>query len=135
MKRKITVLISVFVVSFLTVQAQINNPWLVPEEYQEMVNPVDPDKKSKDAGKKLYNEYCISCHGEFAHGDGIAATKLNVDPSDLTFDDIDTQKDGELFYKIKTGHDEMQTFSNILSEEQTWNLVNYIRTFYSENEE
>lgn len=134
MKRKVTVLISVFILACLTIQAQINNPWIVPDEYKEMVNPVESSKKSKDAGKKLYKKYCISCHGDYGHGDGIAAIELNVDPSDLTFDDIDAQKDGELFYKIKTGHDEMRTYSNILSEEQIWDLVNYIRTFYSKKE-
>lgn len=130
MKRLTTIIISVFLLSAFAIQAQVNNPWIVPEEYQEMVNPVEPNKKSNDAGKKLYKNYCMSCHGEYGHGDGIAANGLNVDPSDLTFDDIDTQKDGELFYKIKTGHDEMRTFSNTLSDEQIWYLVNYIRTFY-----
>jgi mono/diheme cytochrome c family protein len=134
MKRIATLISSVFLLSAFTIQAQVNNPWIVPEEYQEMVNPVEPNKKSMDAGKKLYKNYCMSCHGEYGHGDGVAAVELNVDPSDLTFDDIDTQKDGELFFKIKSGHDEMKTFSNILTDEQIWDLVNYIRTFYSKKE-
>jgi len=134
MKKLSLLLVSFFLLAAFSVQAQINNPWVVPEEYQEMINPVKPDKESVKAGKKLYKKYCVSCHGENGHGDGNTAVELKVDPSDLTFDDIDSQKDGALFYKIKTGKDEMHTFSNALSEEEIWNLVNYIRTFYPKEE-
>ena len=53
-----------------------------------------------------------------------------MNPSDLTLDDLDVQKDGELFYKIKTGQGEMHNYSVVLEEKDIWNLVNYIRTLY-----
>ena len=130
MKIKFTFLISIFLVSFFAVQAQINNPWVVPDDYKEMVNPVDADKNSISDGKTLYKQHCKLCHGKEGHGDGYQVKNLQVSPSDLTFDDLDTQKDGELFYKIKTGQGEMHSYKVVLSEKDTWNLVNYIRTLY-----
>ena len=37
--------------------------------------------------------------------------------------------DGELFWKISEGHRPMPAFKNKLSEEERWQLVDYIRTF------
>ena len=35
-------------------------------------------------GQALYSQYCRSCHGDAAAGDGPAATALKVRPADLT---------------------------------------------------
>lgn len=131
MERKIIFLIPVFLISFLSFQAQeLNNPWVVPEKYVEMANPIDADKASISEGKTLYKQHCKLCHGKNGQGDGYQAVNLDVNPSDLTLDDLDVQLDGELFYKIKTGRGEMHSFKVVLEEEDTWNIVNYIRTFY-----
>jgi len=39
---------------------------------------------ASDTGKILYGEYCASCHGKLAKGDGPAATEFKVPPADLT---------------------------------------------------
>ena len=132
MKIKITFLIPVFLISFYMLQSQVNNPWVVPDEFLEMENPVEADKSSISEGKTLYKQHCKLCHGKNGQGDGYQAKNLQVDPSDLTLEDLDVQKDGELYYKIKTGRDEMHSFKVVLQKEDIWNLVNYIRTFYSE---
>jgi mono/diheme cytochrome c family protein len=35
-------------------------------------------------GRKIFGEFCVSCHGISAKGDGPAATALKTKPSDLT---------------------------------------------------
>ncbi len=35
-------------------------------------------------GRALYSQYCRSCHGEAATGDGPAASALKIRPADLT---------------------------------------------------
>jgi mono/diheme cytochrome c family protein len=132
MKRNITFLILFFLISGFAIHAQVNNPWVVPEMYKEMVNPVDDEKTSIERGKNLYAKHCLSCHGLTGQGDGAAATELKVDPSDLSLDDLDVQKDGEIYFKIERGRDEMHKFKNIITEDDIWDLVNYIRTFYQE---
>jgi mono/diheme cytochrome c family protein len=39
---------------------------------------------SSYTGAELYQEYCASCHGEQAHGDGPVASSLKVQVPDLT---------------------------------------------------
>ncbi len=130
--RNLTLFTIVFLFSIFALQSQVNNPWVVPEMYKELVNPVDDEKTSIKHGKKLYTKHCLSCHGLTGQGDGQAAAELNVNPSDLTLDDLDVQKDGEIYFKIEKGRDEMHTYKNVLDEEDTWHVVNYIRTFYKE---
>ena len=132
MRKIFTLMIAVLLFSFFGAQAQVNNPWVVPEEYVDMVNPVDADKASISEGKTLYKQHCKLCHGKDGLGDGYQAKNLQVDPSDLTLDDLDVQKDGELYYKIKTGQGEMHSYKVVLEEKDIWNLVNYTRTFYKE---
>lgn len=132
MKAQNIFLIVVLCISFFSVKAQVNNPWPVPKDYVDMENPVEADKKSISKGKTLYKQHCKLCHGKTGGGDGYHAKNLQVNPSNLTFDDIDVQQDGELFYKIKTGREEMHTFKVVLEEKDIWNLVNYIRTFYED---
>lgn len=44
--------------------------------------PISPT--SPVSGKQMFNEYCTSCHGKSAKGDGPAATALKKTPADLT---------------------------------------------------
>jgi len=37
-----------------------------------------------DEGCQLYGRWCVACHGEQGHGDGINAATLSVAPADLT---------------------------------------------------
>lgn len=40
--------------------------------------------QNADVGKRLYDQYCSSCHGMAGKGDGAMAEFLNIKPSDLT---------------------------------------------------
>lgn len=51
------------------------------------------DKGYIENGRKLFNQYCISCHGVDGKGDGPVASSLKVAPADLTA----IQKKGEKF--------------------------------------
>ena len=49
-------------------------------------NPPPKDSKAAQIqrGKILFDKHCLSCHGEFGKGNGIAATDLKETPADLT---------------------------------------------------
>lgn len=133
MKRITIFLVSIFLISFLSMQSQVNNPWEVPDEYQKMENPTEADQSSLSIGQSFYEKFCTTCHGKTGMGDGLTAKTLDENPSDLTLDDLDTQTDGEVYYKILVGRDEMHGYGKQIDEEDIWHVVNYIRTFYQKD--
>jgi mono/diheme cytochrome c family protein len=105
-------------------------PWVVPDKYLKMKNPVSADAASVKAGKVLYEKHCQSCHGKTGLGDGSKAAQLETEPGDFSSKAFKSQPDGSLFYKTQTGRDDMPSFKNkIPDEEDIWHVVNYMRTF------
>lgn len=96
-----------------------------------LVNPVPANEDSLAAGKEVYFKkgQCISCHGTTGRGDGPAGVAFNPGPRDFT--DIRWQEvrtDGEIFWAITEGTDYgMMEFEDILTTEERWQAVNYIR--------
>ena len=43
--------------------------------------------------------------------------------------EFQNQTDGEHFYKTKTGRGDMPKYEGKLSDDDIWNIVNYMRTF------
>jgi len=104
-------------------------PWVVPEKYIKMKNPVNADAGSLKAGKALYERHCQSCHGKTGRGDGTKAASLETEPGDFSSKEFKAQTDGALFYKIESGRDEMPTFKSKIPEaEEIWQVVNYIKS-------
>jgi len=110
------------------VLAQHNAPWLVPESAKQKKNPYPPDEFSIARGKKSYKLECARCHGKEGRGDGSSADKIKITVSDLTSDFVQHQTDGELFWKISEGRKPMPLAKRTLTDDQRWDIINYIRT-------
>ena len=88
------------------------------------------------AGKALYEGKggCHLCHGISGKGDGPAANIIPAHPA-RDFTNCAFQKeraDGELFWIIKYGSPGtgmQQLIPGVLSEEEGWKVVAYVRTF------
>ncbi len=103
--------------------------WSAPEEAKKLKNPLPATEASLAAGKALYVEHCAQCHGEQGKGDGPEAEMYDVKPVDFTDANMMSEMtDGEIFWKISEGRKPMPTFKKQLTEEQRWQLVNYMRT-------
>jgi mono/diheme cytochrome c family protein len=89
-----------------------------------------------DAGKALYEGKgtCYLCHGVSGKGDG-PTNHMHVKNHPRDFTDCAFQMDrddGELFWIIKygsAGTSMPATIPNLLSEEEGWKVVAYVRTF------
>lgn len=93
-------------------------------------NPIFPDQNSIATGRALYQQNCVTCHGQT--GVPPKGLDLNPYPLDLTVH-VPQHPDGVLFNFIKDGiaGTAMQawgTGKGKLSEDQIWHLVNYLRT-------
>lgn len=110
-----------------TVSAQ-PKPWNAPANYKSMKNPVAKGDASTKAGMALFTKNCASCHGKTGLGDGVKSRMLTTSPGDISGAVYQNQTDGELFYKTKSGRDEMPKYEGKLTDDDIWNLVNYMRT-------
>jgi mono/diheme cytochrome c family protein len=104
-------------------------PWIVPDEYKNMQNPVEANDSSLKAGKLLYDKHCASCHGKTGLGDGILAGNLETFAGNFSGDLYQLQTDSEHFYKTKYGRGDMPKYENKISDVDIWHMVNYMRTF------
>lgn len=105
--------------------------WKAPARAARKKNPIPADDKSLAAGKAVYLKECLSCHGEQGRGDGSAAKDLNPKPRDLRTAELWEQTDGSLFWKLTEGKKPMPSYEKLLSEEDRWNVINYIRNAYA----
>ena len=107
--------------------------WVIPAEYKAMKNPL---KKTNDAityGKEQYIKYCAACHGNQGKGDGEKAKNFaNIKVANLALDKSMNDVDGEHFYKIKIGRDNLHSFKGKIDDETIWSIIHYMKTFKKE---
>jgi len=104
-------------------------PWVVPDNYKTMKNPVASNAESIAEGKSLYATHCKSCHGTKGLGDGTKAATLKTEPGDFSKAEFHSQSDGALFYKTSEGRDDMPNFKKKIPDaDERWSIVNYMRT-------
>ena len=127
--RSLGVLAMLFVIAIIASSSTPigDNPWMAPKSADQLKNPFKGNIEATKEGKKLYLRYCKVCHGSTGKGDGPAGLALKPRPSDHTSDRIQNQSDGAIFWKITQGRTPMASYRKVLTEEQRWKMVNYIR--------
>src|ERR1044071_5954779 len=114
------------------------NTWELPEDADKTKNPTTATPESIAKGKELYLERtkgnCVFCHGETGAGNEANFPRLRRKPADLTNKErMSAMTDGEVFWKITKGiNGIMPSMEKRLTEEERWNVVNYIRTLAKE---
>jgi putative copper export protein/mono/diheme cytochrome c family protein/peroxiredoxin len=88
------------------------------------------------SGARLYDLHCALCHGAAGYGDGPAAASLPRRPADLTARHTADHTAGDLFWWLTHGikGSPMPGFGDRLSEEERWDLVNYLRALAAAEE-
>lgn len=125
------ILLILTLILLITIQATGQNQWEAPPEADQIKNIYGSNDPEVIAmGRELYIMLCELCHGERGNGAGSAGQAWNPPPSDFTGADVQAQSDGVLFWKIREGNPpNMLSYKNMLSEEEVWQLVTYIRQF------
>jgi mono/diheme cytochrome c family protein len=103
--------------------------WVAPPREARKANPLPDDAATVAKGKAVFMAQCVSCHGETGVGNGPAAKDLAKHPGDLTSQGVQDQPDGALFWKISTGRAPMTSFQGVLSAEERWQVIRFVRTF------
>ncbi len=107
------------------------------EEIPKVVNPVEPSKESISRGKARYEKSCATCHGLRGNGFGPAAQSVTTPPRPLTVAHEEKGEDrvSHLFWRITNGRTDMPPYSLLLSEEERWDVINYIMTLKAPEKE
>jgi mono/diheme cytochrome c family protein len=92
----------------------------------------DPKK-----GKRIYEQYCVPCHGETGAGDGTRGMIEQFDPMPRNHTEgkyMNKRPDDELFDVIKEGGKSrnfshiMPPWKTILSDEEVYDALSYVRS-------
>ena len=107
-----------------------NKDWVVPPEAMKLKNPVHANADNLATARGIFMDKCANCHGE--KGDGTGPEAEMYTPAPAAFTDAHMMRemtDGEIFWKMTEGRKPMPSFKKDLTDEQRWELVNFLRTF------
>ena len=126
-----TPIVSISLVAALTIATGVSSQgrtsispdptWTAPPAAQAVANPLAARPETAAGGRKIFHQRCAPCHLDAGSGSSKGP--------DLRTDDVQSQSDGALFWKIASGNARsgMPSFS-FLPEPQRWQLVLHIRT-------
>jgi len=112
----------------------------VPDDYLKATNTVGYTTKAIAAGGPLYAAHCMVCHGETGLGNGALAQDLTPSPALLAY--LIQQPiavDQYLLWSISEGGKQFDTampvFKTVLTQEQIWQIIAYLRAGFPAIEE
>ena len=112
-----------------------NLRWLhdhVPQSWRYMPNPYPPTPAALDRGRRIYQVFCLGCHGPVGDGQGPAAQYLLPPP--LNFTTLRRNLAGGkylggiLYYQIMNGitGTDMPYFKKELESAKIWDVSNFV---------
>src|SRR4029077_20183615 len=102
----------------------------IPVDAAKRENPVKSTEESLARGKKQYGYDCAMCHGKTGNGKGDVAADMKLAMNDETNSSVlKDRTDGELFYIIQKGKDQMPPEGARVKDETIWDRVIYVRSW------
>jgi len=97
--------------------------------FREVKNPTTDFDSSIKRGEGMFIKNCSKCHGLNGNGYGVVAHGFTTFPRQLwIWNNTGPETDGYLFWFITNGRSDMPPWGLILSENERWDLINYIKT-------
>jgi mono/diheme cytochrome c family protein len=93
---------------------------------RELKNPIPRTHEALARGQKLFNVYCIVCHGSAGTGNGNVVPPYPRPPS-LLSDKVVKWPDGSIFNVITRGQNLMPSYASQMAAEDRWMVIHYIR--------
>ncbi len=106
----------------------------IPVQATQQANPVKSTPESIARAKKWWTLDCAMCHNNNGNGKGETAKDMKLNVADFTDPaTLKNRTDGEIFYIIKNGHEDMPPEGQRVKVEENWDLVNYVRSLAKKN--
>jgi len=114
---------------------EANVEWLhshVPEPWRRLPNPYPTSEAGLARGHRVYQGFCIGCHGPIGDGMGPAQPYLYPPPLNFTILRGRGVSGGILYYQIMNGitGTAMPYFKRELESEKIWDVGNYVAVFF-----
>ena len=114
---------------------QVHVNWLhshVPKGWRIIPNPYPTTDVGLARGHKIYQDFCIGCHGPV--GDGMGPAQPHIYPPPLNFTILKGRgvSGGILYYQIMNGitGSAMPYFKRELESEKIWDVGNYVAVYF-----
>jgi len=93
-----------------------------------LANPRSPDLASTGRGRRIYDIYCIACHGPLGEADGpVVGPERFPAPTSLHDKALVGYPDGRIYHVISVGKGKMQGYADKVEPQARWDVVNYVR--------
>lgn len=109
------------------VELKAQEEWQVPEDKKARLSPHQFTDSTIARGKEIFNTNCISCHGD--PGKSNYNRTLIPVPGDPAASKFQLNTDGAMYYKITEGRVTMPSFKDILSQNEIWDVISYVRSY------
>jgi len=93
---------------------------------RELVNPLPRTAEVLGRGQRVFNTYCIVCHGPKGDGQGYIVPKFPMPPS-LFSAKVTQWPDGRIFHVITRGQNLMPSYASQILPEDRWAVIHYVR--------
>ena len=112
-----------------------NIEWIhseIPEPWKTLPNPYPTTPASIERGKRLFQSFCIGCHGPVGDGMGLAQPHIYPPPLNFTLLRDRGISGGILYYQIMNGitGTAMPYFKRELESEKIWDVGNYVAIYF-----
>ena len=91
------------------------------------INPMPITAALLKRGQQRFNINCSPCHGQIGDGNGITKKLTSMPVANLHDKRIVSMGDGELFYVITNGRNQMGAYGANVTVEDRWAIVAYLR--------
>lgn len=108
--------------------AALDNPNAENQAAINLKNPIPYSAAIEEEGKVLYSKFCVSCHGVTGQGDGKVVEWGNFPTPGSYSVKYKESTEGKMFYVITYGRGLMGSHATLLSKEERWKVVHYVRT-------
>jgi len=103
-----------------------------PEGYEKagsgLDNPVAAGEENMAEGKRLFENYCLMCHGAAGMGDGPVVQRNGPKPPAYSSEQLKNLPAGKMFHSIHYGKNMMGSHASQLTATQRWMIIRYVQT-------
>jgi cbb3-type cytochrome oxidase cytochrome c subunit len=114
---------------------EANVQWLneqIPQGWRDLPNPYPTTEAGLARGRKIYQEFCLGCHGPVGDGMGPAQPHIYPPPFNFTLLNGRETSGGILYYQIMNGitGTAMPYFKKDLESEKIWEVGNFVAVYF-----